>query len=225
MLLATTIMLLVFRSPSAIISVMWLISAKMFVNDKPPFPLRKFHSIANLCATLNAATTFIMFIIYGTKFRSEFTYIYCGILYRIKKSKKTTIIKQEQQQMKQLISNNKNENKQHINDIKPKMNLSLKNKSNRKHYLGVLKNNNSTVTSTTTSSGSFSVKKKRQDRDSYDEEYDLIMNHNKNIHISPRQLEVTIREDECIENHNDTKSTSLTESYFNWFTNFIRCRQ
>lgn len=77
MLLATTVMLLVFRSPSAIISVLWLISAKMFVNEKSPFPLRKFHSIANLCASLNAATTFIMFIIYGTKFRSEFKRIYC----------------------------------------------------------------------------------------------------------------------------------------------------
>ena len=77
MLLATTVLLIVFRLPSAIISVLWLISAKIFINEKPPFLLRKFHSIANLCATLNAATTFIMFIIYGTKFRSEFTSIYC----------------------------------------------------------------------------------------------------------------------------------------------------
>lgn len=76
MLLATTVMLLVFRFPSATVSVMWLISAKMFVNDKPPFRLRKFHSIANLCATMNAATTFIMFMIYGKKFRAEFTRIY-----------------------------------------------------------------------------------------------------------------------------------------------------
>lgn len=77
MLLATTIMLLVFRFPSATVSVMWLISAKMFVHDRPPFRLRKFHSIANLCATFNAATTFIMFMIYGTKFRAEFTRVYC----------------------------------------------------------------------------------------------------------------------------------------------------
>ncbi|CAF5067151.1 unnamed protein product, partial [Rotaria sp. Silwood1] len=53
MLLATTLMLLVFRSPSAVVSIMWLISAKMFIREKPPFLLRKFHSIANLCATLN----------------------------------------------------------------------------------------------------------------------------------------------------------------------------
>ena len=33
MLLATTINLLVFRSPSAIVSVMWLIRAKIFIND------------------------------------------------------------------------------------------------------------------------------------------------------------------------------------------------
>jgi hypothetical protein len=224
MLLATTIMLLVFRSPSAIISVMWLISAKMFVNEKPPFPLRKFHSIANLCATLNAATTFIMFIIYGTKFRSEFTHIYCRILYKIKISKETTTIKQEEQQMTQLISNNNNDNEQHINDIKPKMNLSLINKSNGNIYLGLLTDNNSAVTSSSAAASS-STQQERQDRDSYDEEYDLIMTHNKSIHNSSRQLEVTIREDECTENYNDTKLPSLTESYFNWFTNFIRCRQ
>ena len=104
MLLATTVMLLVFRSPSATISVMWLISAKMFVNEKPPFPLRKFHSIANLCATLNAATTFIMFIIYGTKFRSEFTRIYCCCLCKMalrKRQKRRTVIivPPEQQQL------------------------------------------------------------------------------------------------------------------------------
>lgn len=105
MLLATTILLLVFRSPSATISVMWLISAKMFINEKPPFPLRKFHSIANLCATLNAATTFIMFIIYGTKFRSEFTRIYCCCWYKRTKRNTVILIKPEEQQCQQIRSN------------------------------------------------------------------------------------------------------------------------
>ena len=102
MLLATTVMLLVFRAPSATISVMWLISAKMFVNEKPPFPLRKFHSIANLCATTNAATTFIMFIIYGTKFRSEFKRIYCSCWKKSETQTTTTILikPEDQQQMK-----------------------------------------------------------------------------------------------------------------------------
>jgi hypothetical protein len=224
MLLATTLMLLVFRSPSAIVSIMWLISAKMFINEKPPFRLRKFHSIANLCATLNAATTFILFIVYGTKFRSEFTRIYCSILHKIKKPKRKT--RQEQQQMKQLVSNNnnnnnntENDNEQHINDIKTTVNL-----LNGNLYVQSSKYNNSAVTSTPSgSSTSFSpmkhpINKPRRQQFSCDEEYDLIMNHNKNIHISPQQHQVTTGEDE-----NDMKSVLSTESYFDWFKNCISC--
>jgi hypothetical protein len=228
MLLATTVMLLVFRSPSAIISVMWLISARMFIEEKPPFRLRKFHSIANLCATLNAATTFIMFIIYGTKFRSEFTRLYCCILTKFQKPKQTTTtIRQGQQQMKQLISNNdQNEN---INDVKTKQNLSVTNKSNGNFYLELLKDNHSAATSLTTTSGASSspmkhlVNEQKKQRYSYDEEHDLMISHAKNTHRSPRQHEVSIREDEDTDNHNDTKVVSLTESYFDWFKNLIGC--
>ncbi|CAF3602223.1 unnamed protein product [Rotaria sp. Silwood2] len=148
MLLATTVMLLVFRSPSATISVMWLISAKRFIKEKPPFRLRKFHSIANLCATFNAATTFILFIVYGTKFRSEFTRIYCLVFTKVKKAEQTSVIKQEQQQQQtqQLVSNNNNENENHINDIKNKIDLELTNKSNCNAYKKISKNNSSAIT-------------------------------------------------------------------------------
>jgi len=224
MLLATTIMLLVFRSPSAIISVMWIVRAKMFINEKPPFPLRKFHSIANLCATVNAATTFIMFIIYGTKFRSEFTRIYCCILTKVTKSKRTTIIRQEQQQMKQFISKNKkHENEEESNDSKNKTYLLATNNSNEIFYKELSKRNSSTVPSTAaTSVASFSpMKRLRKQRFSCEQEYDLIISHNHNAHISKREHEIPIREDECNGDRNDSKSISLTESYFDWFKNLI----
>lgn len=231
MLLATTVMLLVFRSPSATISVMWLISAKMFINEKPPFRLRKFHSIANLCATLNAATTFIMFIIYGTKFRSEFTRLYCGCLNKIKKPKRSIITRQESQQMKGLTSNNNTKDIDHeqgMNDIKTKTNSSITNKSKGKFYVELVKDNNTVTTSTATSNTSFSPWRRskyhhERQRHSYDEEHDLMMNFNKNTQLSPRQTQVTIREDECLDNHNGTKSVLLTESYFDWFKSFISC--
>jgi hypothetical protein len=232
MLLATTIMLLVFRSPSATISVMWLISAKLFINEKPPFRLRKFHSIANLCATLNAATTFIMFIIYGTKFRSEFTRIYCCILNKIQKQKQTSTTGQEQQQqMKQFLSNNdKNGNDQYIDDTKMKINLLSTNNCNG-HFCGELSKDNSDVGIATTASLAFLpterlINEQRKQRLSYDEEHELMMNHHKNTHISSRTHQLTIPEDECIDNnHHDTKPVSLTGSYFDWFKNFFGYHQ
>ncbi|CAF1645670.1 unnamed protein product [Rotaria magnacalcarata] len=141
MLLATTIMLLVFRSPSAIISVMWLVSAKMFINEKAPFRLRKFHSIANLCATLNAATTFIMFIIYGTKFRSEFTHVYCCGSNKIERKQNSNETQQEQQ-IKNLISHNSIDNELDINN---QMNVSLSKSSNRKLFPGINQSRDSTA--------------------------------------------------------------------------------
>ncbi|CAF3341757.1 unnamed protein product [Rotaria sp. Silwood1] len=233
MLLATTVMLLVFRSPSATVSVMWLISAKTFINDKPPFRLRKFHSIANLCATFNSATTFIMFIIYGTKFRSEFMRIYCLILTKVKKPEQLSKIKQEQeQQRQQLISNsNKNDNENHRNDIKNKNNLVLTSKSNCTNYKELSKNHNSATTLTTTTTSVASLLPMRRlknqskiQRSSFEQEYDLIISHNHN-HTNPLQHEITIPEDEFSSDHHDTKSVSLTGSYFDWFKNFIECHQ
>ena len=114
MLLATTIMLLVFRAPSATVSIMWITNAKMFVNDKPPFLLRKFHTLANLCATLNAATTFVTFIIYGTKFRSEFTRIYCSFKRCNKNQEESPTLKNHQaehHEMKLLFKNDNEKKK------------------------------------------------------------------------------------------------------------------
>jgi hypothetical protein len=224
MLLATTILLLVFRSPSATISVMWLISAKMFINEKPPFRLRKFHSIANLCATLNAATTFIMFIIYGTKFRSEFTRVYCCCFKKFQR-KKTIQIKQdqqqEQQQIKQLLSNDNNENEQdHINQ----MNTSSKNPSNGQKL--VRHSSSATTSTTTTSIVSLSSLRRlrnhrRKQRYSLDQEDDA-MNSNNNTNY--QQHELTIREDDCNNENNDKKSVTLRISYCDWFKSLIRCQ-
>ncbi|CAF3730564.1 unnamed protein product [Rotaria sordida] len=236
MLLATTLMLLVFRSPSATVSIMWLIRAKMFINEKAPFRLRKFHSIANLCATFNAATTFILFIIYGTKFRAEFMRIYCFILTKIKKSKRTNTTKQEQQQQQQQMSqsisnNNKIDNEHHINDIKNKINLALTNKSNGNVYKELSKHNSSAATLVTTTSVASLLPMrhlknqfKQQQQSSFEQEYDFMVNNN-NDSTNPRQHEIAIPEDEYSSDHNDTKPVSLTESYFDWFKNFIECQQ
>jgi hypothetical protein len=227
MLLATTLMLLVFRSPSAILYVMWIIRAKMFINEKPPFRLRKFHSIANLCATLNAATTFIIFVIYGMKFRTEFMRIYCGVLTKLKS--KSTIRREQQQQqnqqqqMKEFLPNNET-----IQERKKKLNLPLTDKSNGHLRIELLKDNSSSAATsvTTASNASFTPRKsfieRQRNRPSFDEEYDFMMRHNNN---NSRQNQVTIGEDECNDNHNDVKTVSLRGSYFDWFKNFIGFRQ
>jgi hypothetical protein len=219
MLLATTILLLVLRLPSAIISVMWLISAKLFINEKPPFPLRKFHSIANLCATLNAATTFIMFMIYGTKFRSEFTSVYCCCLDRMK-TKKERI---ETKQIKQSIPNDNDINEQHIdNQIDP---LSI-NPSNQNSRQANARHSSSATTSTrTTSIASLpSLRRLRNQRrnpqSSLERECDLL-NPKTNLQ---QHYELTIPEDECNIQNNDTKLDTLSVSYSDWFISLINCR-
>jgi hypothetical protein len=217
-------MLLVFRSPSAIISVMWLISAKMFINEKPPFRLRKFHSIANLCATLNAATTFIMFIIYGTKFRSEFTRIYCFLI-NINKLQRAPAIRQELQQMNSLKLNN-DTNEPQINNSSNKDNLPITIESNGNVHKALSQHNSLSTTSTSVPSLSLMERlrnHRRKQQFSFDEKYDLMMNHENNSHTNRLQHEVTIREDDCNGERNSTKPVLLTESYFDWFKKFIGC--
>jgi hypothetical protein len=223
MLLATTILLLVLRLPSAIISVMWLISAKLFINDKPPFPLRKFHSIANLCATLNAATTFIMFMIYGTKFRSEFTKVYCCCFDRIKTAKERIENKQEQRQIKQSIPNDDDINEQHIdNEIDP---LSIiPSKENIRHANARHSSSATTSTRTTSIASLPSLRRlrnqRRNPRSSIERECDLI---NPKINLQ-QHYELTIPEDECNIQNNDTKLDTLSVSYSDWFISLINCR-
>lgn len=223
MLLATTIMLLVFRSLSAVISVMWLISAKMFINEKAPFRLRKFHSIANLCATLNAATTFIMFLIYGKKFRLEFTRIYCCCFKTQEQRKKPTITNNEEQhQNNQLVPN---DNEEHMNNqIDSSPNQKIRHKTTR----------NSSTTTTSTSIGSISSFRRlrnmrRKQRYSLDQQCDL-MSYDKSINQYQRQsqpqqqYELVIREDECNNQNNDMKTGTLSTSYSDWLKNLIHCR-
>ncbi|CAF0801262.1 unnamed protein product [Adineta steineri] len=176
MLLATTILLLVFRLPSATISIMWLISAKMFINEKPPFLLRKFHSIANLCATLNAATTFIMFIIYGAKFRSEFTNIYCCCLNRLKR-KQVLFNNQHEQNIKEILSSDINVNEQSItNQINP---FPINQSYGKVRQVDT--RHSSSATTTTSISSLPSLRRlryqRRSPRYSIEREYDF-MNHN-----------------------------------------------
>ncbi|CAF0959863.1 unnamed protein product [Rotaria sordida] len=214
MLLATTIMLLVFRSPSAVISVMWLISAKMFINEKAPFRLRKFHSIANLCATLNAATTFIMFIIYGTKFRSEFTHVYCYYLNKIKKKKKIKKSKHEherEQQMKQLISYNYINNKDNLN-----------NQSKRTFHQEIIQSNDNTTTTLATTN-SFPLFKyinntQRKREYSYEKEFHSINHINDNINHQQNNNHIQY------ENDNYRKSSTLRLSYDDCLKRLINCR-
>jgi hypothetical protein len=188
---------------------MWLTSAKMFVNEKSPFPLRKFHSIANLCATLNAATTFIMFMIYGTKFRAEFTRIYSCCFNKLQRRKSEIIInKHEQQQVKQLIPNN---DEQHI--------------ENQRNSSSDRKTRHSSNTTVLTSLGTFPSLKcfrnqQRKSQYTLDQQYNGF-NSNKNTN---QQQESTIREGECINLNNGTKLLTVPVSYDNWFRDLIYCR-
>lgn len=235
MLLATTLMLLVFRSPSATVSVMWLINAKMFINEKSPFRLRKFHSIANLCATFNAATTFIMFIIYGTKFRSEFTSIYCSVFTKFKRSNNASTRKHEQKRIRNLRSFRlKSEEETNVTEIRRKHSLKRPNQSNHNIHKESLPYNSSTRTSTTTTTttatgtSSFSaflpmrhfMNQSRKQRFTFENEYNVVSN---NAASTPQNPEIIIREDELIGDNNDTKATAFSDSYFNWFKNLIDC--
>jgi len=194
---------------------MWLIRARMFIEEKPPFRLRKFHSIANLCATLNAATTFIMFMIYGKKFRSEFTRIYCCCS-KINRRKTNTIINKEEPQMKQLISN---DNEQHNNN-------QINSSSNQNNQQKTTRGSTGTTTTSVGSLPSLRLlrNQRRKPRYSLDQQCDLInQNKNTNHQLEQQQHELIIREDECTNQNNDTKSGTLTASYSDWFKNLIQC--
>lgn len=215
MLLATTIMLLVLRLPSATVWIMWLINAKMFVNEKAPFYLRKFQSIANLCATINAATTFIPFIIYGAKFRSEFTRLYC---YLLNNSSKTRHM-QQPQQLEQFLPKQTQTNESNL-DTNGKTTKSSVKSSNGHLYVELSKDTRSSLSRL--SNASYSPMKNRlsqqpSKRYSYDVEHDLMMTHAKINRLNSRQNQIPIREDD----RNDNKTESLRGSYFTWFKNLF----
>ena len=232
MLLATTVMLLVFRAPSATISVMWLISAKMFINEKPPFPLRKFHSIANVCATLNAATTFIMFIIYGTKFRSEFTRLYCCVSLKTAKNGNATI-GDEQQPMRQSSSKdpyqNQNDTERYISESKKRTTISstttttttTTHQSNGNIGKDFSRHSSSIGTSTTTPSivslpplRRFN-NQRRQDRLSCEQAYSPTENH--------RRYELASQDDQGHHRDSDRQSISFRQACCVRVTNCFGC--
>lgn len=233
MLLATTIMLLVCRAPSAAVSVMWLIRAKMFVNERHPFPLRKFHTIANLCATMNAATTFIMFIIYGTKFRLEFTRVYCCVIRWIRK-KTTSDLKQmpeqEHLQMRELSRNDnpsrKTSTSQYLNlHANTGHQLSPTNQHHNDPDKDTTAEHRSVTTSATTTSISLLLPRKhlnpqrKKGDKSLSERSSSIIYHSNN----GSQCRLTLGEPPTSHELHDAKSVSLRGSYHDWLRNFMRC--
>ena len=233
MLLATTIMLLVCRAPSAAVSVMWLISAKMFVNEKHPFPLRKFHTIANLCATMNAATTFIMFIIYGTKFRAEFTRIYCCLIRHLRKTK-TSDLKQmpelEHHQMKELTRNDglerKNSTLQYMS-IPTKAAHQLLPTDHRHDDTGTAASaqDSSVTTSNTATSISLLLPMKHANHHRKKGDVSSSGGFSSTTHhtSSCSQCRSTIGVPPIPHERKDAKSVSLNGPHYTWFRNLIRC--
>lgn len=194
---------------------MWIINAKMFINEKPPYRLRKFHSISNLCAIINAATTFIIFVIYGTKFRSEFTRIYCGILTKFKRTETKSTIRQDEQQMKHFLSDHPDKANDSPNDRTTKRTASLTHAPNGHSCVELVKDTSNATTPIRASSVK-SLLKNRHERYSFDEEHDLMIKHKSKT----RQHQQPIKEDESSDNHNTPKSYS----YYNWFKNRLTCR-
>lgn len=229
MLVATTILLLTLRAPSMIIYVMWLINAKLFIQEKPPFPLRKFHSIANLCATLNGATTFIMFIIYGTKFRSEFARMYCCCLRRLQPTTNQEHLTNHQieQGNNRLLGNNNNNH--HLDDDQ-QLESNIKPLTNQNTQPRKSRHSSSTTTTTTSIASLPSFRRwrdhRRNPRYSIEKQFTLT-NHNQynNIPIQQLRQQESIISDVQLNNfNNDNKSTTITRSYSNWFKDFILCR-
>ena len=233
MLLATTIMLLVCRAPSAAVSVMWLIRAKMFVNERHPFPLRKFHTIANLCATMNAATTFIMFIIYGTKFRSEFTRVYCCMLRRITKKKTSDLKQMSEQEHYPMRELSKNDHRQQKNSIRQYMSLRTKAahrlSPTSQHHADADKDataQDSIVTTSTTATSinlllprkHLNPQRKKGDK-SLSGRSSSIIRHSNN----GSQCRLTLGESSVAHEHHDAKSDSLRRSYHDWVRNLMGC--
>lgn len=214
MLLATTIMLLVFRAPSATVSIMWITSAKMFINERPPFILRKFHSLANLSATLNAATTFIMFIIYGTKFRSEFTRIYCRYGCCVKNENKNGTMKAHQpdcHEMKSLFKKDKEQPKR--DTLLLKLNSDKGNSDNKVSTANGIHSNlpsENDINSTLHIQNNIS-RENKQDNE---------------IRIKPADQSNKEQEDKFIHNdfkQNDIKKHSLNGSYHNCVLELVDC--
>ncbi|CAF1605278.1 unnamed protein product [Adineta ricciae] len=71
--------LLLCRSPTVVLWVLWSfeLTIKIFFDATSSSGVRRFHTIANLIAIINAATNFIPFCVFGQLFRAECLTLYC----------------------------------------------------------------------------------------------------------------------------------------------------
>jgi len=79
MVIAMVLTLLLCRSPTIILWVLWsfALTIKIFFDSSSSSFVRRFHHLANLIAILNAATNFLPFCVFGQIFRAECLTIYC----------------------------------------------------------------------------------------------------------------------------------------------------
>jgi hypothetical protein len=79
MVIAMVLALLLCRSPTIVLWILWSfeLTIKIFFDSSSSSVIRRFHHIANLIATINAATNFIPFCVFGQLFRAQCLTIYC----------------------------------------------------------------------------------------------------------------------------------------------------
>ena len=79
MVIAMVLTLLLCRSPTIVLWVLWSfeLTIKIFFDSSSSSVVRRFHTIANLIAIINAATNFLPFCVFGQLFRVECLTIYC----------------------------------------------------------------------------------------------------------------------------------------------------
>ncbi|CAF2100958.1 unnamed protein product [Rotaria magnacalcarata] len=77
--IAMVLTLLICRSPTIVLWFLWSfeLTIKTFFDSSSSSSVRRFHSIANLIAIINAATNFLPFCVFGQLFRTECLNIYC----------------------------------------------------------------------------------------------------------------------------------------------------
>lgn len=227
MLLATTINLIVFRSPSAFVSIMWLIRAKIFINDTYPFRWRKFHSVSNLCALFNAATTFILFIIYGTKFRSEFMRVYC-CLFRWKKTRTSQFGREndeyramcERPSQSYVLPKNTSTQSFDRRYEKSKLNVPT-DRSLSETYVSISQSNSVVTTCATTPSTTLLVPKD-QSNHYMDMKEQLACLRTSDTNQSSNDFVNEV--DPCRKDQNSKKSILIADSYQGWLEKLVVCR-
>ena len=79
MVITMVLTLLICRSPTTVLWILWSfeLTIKIFFDSSTSSNIRRFHSIANLIAIINASTNFLPFCVFGQLFRAECLNIYC----------------------------------------------------------------------------------------------------------------------------------------------------